>query len=71
MELKSDRMKGGLSKAPHRSLLKADGLTNEEINRPLIAVIGSKNDVIPGHLMLDKIADAVKAGVYMTGGTPL
>jgi dihydroxy-acid dehydratase len=71
MQLKSDRMKGGLSKAPHRSLLKADGLTNEEINRPLVAVIGSQNDIIPGHLMLDKIADAVKAGIYMAGGTPM
>jgi dihydroxy-acid dehydratase len=71
MQLKSDRMKGGLSKAPHRSLLKADGLTDEEISRPLVAVIGSQNDIIPGHLMLDKIADAVKAGIYMAGGTPM
>jgi len=70
MQLYSDRMKGGLSKAPHRSLLKADGLTDEEINRPLVAVINSKNDIIPGHLYLDKIADAVKAGIYMSGGTP-
>ncbi|MDZ4169143.1 MAG: dihydroxy-acid dehydratase [Coriobacteriia bacterium] len=66
----SERMKGGLSKAPHRSLLKADGLTDEEISRPLIAVINSHNEIIPGHLMLDKIADAVKAGIYMAGGTP-
>ncbi len=71
MERASDRMKGGLSKAPHRSLLKADGLTDEEISRPLIAVVNSANEVIPGHLMLDKIAEAVKAGVYMAGGTPL
>ena len=71
MQLKSDRMKGGLSKAPHRSLLKADGLTDEEIARPLVAVVNSANEIIPGHLMLDKIADAVKAGVYMAGGTPL
>ena len=70
MQLNSDRMKGGLSKAPHRSLLKADGLTDEEINRPLVAVINSKNDIIPGHLMLDKLGEAVKAGVYMAGGTP-
>ncbi|HEY5540691.1 MAG TPA: dihydroxy-acid dehydratase [Coriobacteriia bacterium] len=69
--MKSDRMKGGLSKAPHRSLLKADGLTDEEISRPLVAVINSQNEIIPGHLMLDKIADAVKAGVYMAGGTPM
>jgi dihydroxy-acid dehydratase len=71
MQLQSDRMKGGLSKAPHRSLLKADGLTDQEISRPLVAVINSANEVIPGHLMLDKIADAVKAGVYMGGGTPI
>jgi dihydroxy-acid dehydratase len=64
-------MKGGAAKAPHRSLLKADGLTDEEISRPLVAVVNSVNDVIPGHLMLDKVADAVKAGVYMAGGTPL
>jgi dihydroxy-acid dehydratase len=66
----SDRMKGGLSKAPHRSLLKADGLTDVEINRPLIAVMNSANEIIPGHLMLDKIGEAVKAGIYMAGGTP-
>jgi len=71
MQLKSDRMKGGLSKAPHRSLLKADGLTDEEISRPLVAVINSANEIIPGHLMLDKIADAVKTGVLIGGGTPL
>jgi len=70
MQLNSDRMKGGLSKAPHRSLLKADGLTDEEISRPLVAVINSKNDIIPGHLMLDKLGEAVKAGIYMAGGTP-
>jgi dihydroxy-acid dehydratase len=64
-------MKGGAAKAPHRSLLKADGLTDEEISRPLVAVVNSVNDVIPGHLMLDKVADAAKAGVYMAGGTPL
>jgi dihydroxy-acid dehydratase len=71
MQLTSDRMKGGLSKAPHRSLLKADGLTDEEISRPLVAVINSANEVIPGHLMLDTIADAVKAGVRIAGGTPI
>ncbi len=64
-------MKGGLSKAPHRSLLKADGLTDEEISRPLIAVINSANEIIPGHLMLDKIAAAVKTGVLIGGGTPI
>ena len=71
MQLKSDRMKGGLSKAPHRSLLKADGLTDEEISRPFVAVINSANEIIPGHLMLDKVAAAVKTGVLIGGGTPL
>jgi len=70
MAYASDRMKGGLSKAPHRSLLKADGLTDVEIARPLVAVVNSANDIIPGHLMLDKIGEAVKAGIYMAGGTP-
>jgi dihydroxy-acid dehydratase len=64
-------MKAGLSKAPHRSLLKADGLTDEEIARPFVAVVNSANEIIPGHLMLDTIADAVKAGVRIAGGTPL
>jgi len=71
MELRSDRMKKGLTRAPHRSLLKADGLTDEEISRPLVAVINSANEIIPGHLQLDAIADAVKAGVRIAGGTPL
>ena len=71
MELRSVSMKDGVARAPHRSLLKADGLTDEEIARPIVAVVNSVNDIIPGHLMLDKIADAVKAGIYMAGGTPL
>ncbi len=69
--MRSDAIKKGLARAPHRSLLKADVLTDEEIERPLIAVISSTNDIIPGHNHLDKIADAVKAGVRMAGGTPL
>ncbi len=68
---RSDVMKAGLARAPHRSLLKAIGLTDEEIARPFVAVVGSYNEVIPGHVNLDKIADAVKAGVRMAGGTPL
>ncbi len=71
MELRSDRMKTGPSQAPHRSLLKADGLTDEEIARPLVAVVNSANEVIPGHLGLRNVADAVKAGIRMAGGTPL
>ena len=71
MGLRSDRMKTGPSKAPHRSLLKADGLIDEEIARPLIAVVSSANEIIPGHLQLRNVADAVKAGVRIAGGTPL
>lgn len=64
-------MKTGLEKAPHRSLLKALGLTDEEINRPLVGIVNSQNDIVPGHIHLDEIAEAVKAGVRMAGGTPL
>ena len=71
MELRSDAIKKGLARAPHRSLLKADGLTDEELERPLVAVVSAQNEVIPGHLHLQQIADAVKAGVRMAGGTPL
>ena len=71
MELRSDAVKKGLARAPHRSLLKADGLTDEELERPLVAVVSAQNEVIPGHLHLQQIADAVKAGVRMAGGTPL
>ena len=70
MQLRSDAMKKGVARAPHRSLLKADGLTDEEIVRPLIAVFNSRNDIIPGHNNLDKICEAVKAGIYMAGGVP-
>ncbi len=70
-QLRSDAVKKGLARAPHRSLLKADGLTDEELDRPLVAVISAQNEVIPGHLHLQQIADAVKAGVRMAGGTPL
>lgn len=69
--LRSDKAKSGLEKAPHRSLFKAIGLTDEEIRRPLIGIVNSHNDIVPGHINLDKIAQAVKAGVGMAGGTPL
>lgn len=71
MQLRSDAIKKGLARAPHRSLLKADGLTDEELDRPLVAVVSSQNEVIPGHIHLDKIAEAVKVGIRMAGGTPL
>ncbi len=67
----SDLVKKGLEKTPHRSLFKASGLTDEEIERPLVGVVSSKNEIIPGHINLDKIAEAVKAGVRIAGGTPL
>lgn len=57
--------------SPHRALLNALGLTNEEMERPLIGIVSSKNDIVPGHMNLDKIVDAVKLGVAMAGGTPL
>ncbi len=67
----SDLVKKGVEKTPHRSLFKASGLTDEELSRPLIGVVSSKNEIIPGHIQLDKIAEAVKAGVRIAGGTPL
>ena len=70
MQLRSDAIKVGAARAPHRSLLKADGITDEEMGRPLIAVVNSRNDIIPGHNNLDKICEAVKAGVYLAGGVP-
>ena len=60
----------GVHRAPNRSLLYALGLTDEEMSRPLIGVVSSHNEIVPGHMHLDKIADAVKAGVRMAGGTP-
>jgi len=67
----SQNMKEGLEKAPHRSLLKALGLTDEEIRRPLIGIVNSFNEIVPGHMHLRQIAEAVKAGVRMAGGTPI
>ena len=69
--MRSDAMKKGLEKAPHRSLFKAMGYTDEEIARPIIGVANSKNEIIPGHVNLDKIAEAVKAGIRLAGGTPI
>ncbi len=70
MQLRSDAVRVGVPRAPHRSLLKADGLTDEEMKRPLVAIVSSKSDIIPGHNNLDKISEAVKAGIYMAGGVP-
>lgn len=69
--MKSDQVKTGFAKAPHRSLFKAMGYTDEELARPLIGVVNSKSEVVPGHIHLDTIAKAVKEGVRMAGGTPV
>ena len=69
--MRSDLMKKGMEKAPHRSLFKAMGYTQEEIARPLIGVANSANEIIPGHVHLDKVAEAVKAGIRLAGGTPV
>jgi dihydroxy-acid dehydratase len=69
--MRSNLMKQGLEKYPHRSLLKAMGLTDREIDQPIIGVANSFNEFIPGHIHLDKITQAAKAGVRMNGGTPL
>lgn len=69
--MRSDLMKKGLERAPHRSLFKAMGYTDEEIARPLIGVVNSANEIIPGHIHLDLITQDVKAGIRMTGGTPV
>ena len=69
--MRSDVVKKGIEKTPHRALFKAMGYTDEEIRRPLIGVVNSKNEIIPGHIHLDTIAEAVKAGIRMAGGTPV
>ena len=68
--MRSDRMKKGVAKLPHRSLLKALGLTETEINRPFVGIVSSKNDIVAGHVHMGPLEEAVKAGVYMAGGTP-
>ena len=69
--MRSDTVKSGVPAAPNRSLLYALGLTREELERPLIGVVCSYNEIVPGHMNLDKIAEAVKAGVRAAGGTPI
>ncbi len=69
--MRSDAMKKGLEKSPHRSLFKAMGYTDEEIARPLVGIANSANEIIPGHIHLDRICQAVKDGVRMAGGTPI
>lgn len=69
--MRSDSVKTGTSQAPHRSLFNALGFTEEERRRPLIGIVSSYNEIVPGHMNLDKIAEAVKLGVAMAGGTPV
>ncbi|MDR1773986.1 MAG: dihydroxy-acid dehydratase [Clostridioides sp.] len=69
--MNSDKIKKGVERLPHRSLLKANGLTNSQINKPLIGVVNSFNEIIPGHTHLKEIATQVKNGIYSNGGTPL
>lgn len=69
--MNSDKVKSGVSKAPHRSLFKAMGFTDEEIQRPLIGVVNAQSEIVPGHIHLDTIAKAAKDGIRMAGGTPI
>ena len=69
--MRSDNAKSGMQQAPARSLFRALGLTDEELERPLIGIVSSYNEIVPGHMNLDKIVDAVKQGVAMAGGTPI
>ncbi len=69
--MRSDTAKKGINRAPHRSLMKAIGFTDTEIEKPLIGIANSANELIPGHMHLDKIVEAVKAGINMAGGTPM
>ena len=69
--MRSDNVKKGAQQAPHRSLFNALGLTKEELDRPLIGIVSSHNEIVPGHMNLDKIVEAVKMGVAMAGGTPI
>ena len=69
--MNSDQVKSGVERAPHRSLLKADGYSDEQIRRPFVGVVNSFNEIAPGHVHLQTIARAVKDGVLAAGGTPM
>ncbi|MCU0821096.1 MAG: dihydroxy-acid dehydratase [Spirochaetes bacterium] len=69
--MRSNLMKNGIEKAPHRSLFKAAGLTDEELSKPIIGIVNSANEIIPGHIHLNTIVEAVKKGIIAAGGTPL
>ena len=68
--MKSSSIKEGPERAPHRSLLKATGITDAEMKKPFIAVVNSWNEIIPGHIHLNRLAEAVKAGIRNSGGVP-
>ncbi len=69
--MNSDRVKKGVQQAPHRSLFNALGMTEEEMERPLVGIVSTYNEIVPGHMNIDKIVEAVKTGVSMAGGTPV
>ncbi|MDR3759075.1 MULTISPECIES: dihydroxy-acid dehydratase [Enterocloster] len=69
--MKSDAVKTGMQQAPHRSLFNALGMTAEEMKKPMVGIVSSYNEIVPGHMNLDKIVEAVKLGVAMAGGTPV
>ena len=69
--MRSDAVTKGMQQAPHRSLFNALGMTQEEMDRPLVGIVSSYNEIVPGHMNLDKIVEAVKMGVAMAGGTPI
>ncbi len=69
--MRSDSVKKGVQQAPHRSLFNALGMTEEEMSKPLVGIVSSYNEIVPGHMNLDKIVDAVKLGVAAAGGTPI
>ncbi len=69
--MRSDAVKKGMQQAPHRSLFNALGMTEEELSKPLVGIVSSYNEIVPGHMNLDKIVEAVKMGVAMAGGTPI
>ena len=71
MGKRSDLMTKGPERAPHRALLRAEGFTDWEMNQPIIGIANSFNEIIPGHIHLNRLVDAVKAGIYAAGGTPV
>ena len=66
--MRSDQVKSGIQQAPHRSLFNALGFTEEEMKKPMVGIVSSYNEIVPGHMNLDKILEAVKLGVAMRGG---